>query len=160
MKRFMLVLVMLSAVLLVLIGGACTPATETDPPISSGDMPGTAIAVEGGTYWRLSPAQFRTFTGGDSVFMVGVYDNYLGEFANSDLVMSVDSVLGSLHLFPADKDTHIAVYCASGYTSKTAAAILAKAGYTHVAELSGGMDAWERQGYTPPRITNPPATIA
>jgi glyoxylase-like metal-dependent hydrolase (beta-lactamase superfamily II)/rhodanese-related sulfurtransferase len=38
------------------------------------------------------------------------------------------------------------VYCASGYRSSTAASLLRSAGFTHVADLQGGYDAWAAAG--------------
>ena len=42
---------------------------------------------------------------------------------------------------PRDRD--ILVYCAGGYRSSIAASILLRAGFTHVAEIAGGLAAWE-----------------
>jgi len=41
-------------------------------------------------------------------------------------------------------DRPIVVHCASGYRSSTAASILAKGGFTNVADLVGGMAAWDK----------------
>lgn len=41
------------------------------------------------------------------------------------------------------RDRRIAVHCAGGYRSSIAASLMARAGVGHVAELAGGMAAWE-----------------
>lgn len=46
----------------------------------------------------------------------------------------------------ADKDTPIVVYCAGGSRSALAAATLLDLGYTDVASLAGGFDAWKTAG--------------
>ena len=43
-----------------------------------------------------------------------------------------------------DHNTPLAVHCKSGYRSMIAASLLRRAGFTHVQNLVGGFDAWER----------------
>ena len=44
------------------------------------------------------------------------------------------------------KERPVIVYCDSGQRSATALAVLKKQGYTRVANLSGGMGAWQQAG--------------
>jgi len=44
------------------------------------------------------------------------------------------------------KDTPLLVYCAGGYRSSIAASLLQRAGFTSVAEIAGGLAAWETSG--------------
>ena len=44
------------------------------------------------------------------------------------------------------KDTPVLVHCAGGYRSSTAASLLQREGFTNVAELAGGIAAWEASG--------------
>ncbi|NYT17579.1 MAG: MBL fold metallo-hydrolase [Methanomicrobiales archaeon] len=52
---------------------------------------------------------------------------------------------GSLAEVP--KDRQVAVYCDAGYKGSLGASILARNGYTEVANILGGMAAWTKAGY-------------
>jgi rhodanese-related sulfurtransferase len=45
-----------------------------------------------------------------------------------------------------DHDADWVVVCASGYRSNMAASLMQRAGFTHVTNAAGGMDAWARMG--------------
>jgi rhodanese-related sulfurtransferase len=45
------------------------------------------------------------------------------------------------------RDTPVALICRSGNRSQVAAELLARAGYTQLANVQGGMIAWRRAGY-------------
>lgn len=47
------------------------------------------------------------------------------------------------HVAKLPKDRPLLVYCAGGYRSSIAASLLQRAGFHHVAEIAGGMAAWE-----------------
>lgn len=51
--------------------------------------------------------------------------------------------LTNLDQIPADKDTRIVVYCASGHRGSMAAMALRLMGYTDVVNLGGGLNAWK-----------------
>mgnify|MGYP001770914148 CR=1 FL=1 len=59
------------------------------------------------------------------------------------------------HLQRIPRDRPVLAYCLSGDRSSTAVSALLAAGFTNVANLTGGIRAWEREGYplerTPPR---------
>ena len=46
-----------------------------------------------------------------------------------------------------DKDAHIVVHCAVGGRGALAAKALKEMGYTNVANMDGGMNAWREKGY-------------
>jgi rhodanese-related sulfurtransferase len=61
-------------------------------------------------------------------------------------------VSGSLHiplsqlaqrLREVPRDRSILVYCAGGYRSSIAASVMQRDGYVNVAEIAGGIAAWE-----------------
>ena len=64
----------------------------------------------------------------------------LPEAREIPLAVLADSVAG------LDPAASTLVYCASGYRSQVAASVLAEAGFTDVADLLGGYQAWETAG--------------
>ena len=148
MKRIMLAsVVIILAFTLACGGGASATTSSTAPTPSSTALPGTTVAVEGGgNYWVITPAQLYGFKTKD-FFLADTDDSYVGEIASTDLFINYTRVASELDKFPADKTSKIVLYCTSGIKSKTAAAALVTAGYTRVMELSGGIIAWQQQGY-------------
>ena len=67
------------------------------------------------------------------------------EWAAKHLVGSVNLPLSQLkeRMGEVPRDRRVAVHCAGGYRSSIAASLLARAGVEHVAELAGGIVAWE-----------------
>ncbi|MCL2707145.1 MAG: rhodanese-like domain-containing protein [Dehalococcoidia bacterium] len=155
MKRLTFVSVVLTIALM--MTGACTPSSQPSSQASSSSTgTGTPVNVDGGTYWKLTPSQFRALTRSAGTFLVNVDNGYSGEIAETDLFLRADQAPDSLDLFPSDKDTRIAIYCSTAKNSPAVAAALVQAGYSNVFELEGGLVAWVQQGY--PAINNPPNT--
>lgn len=78
-------------------------------------------------------------------FVVNVHRPYEGEIDGTDAFIDFDDIVGDRRL-PSDTGSTILLYCASGRMSAIAADALVSAGYTDVAHLEGGMDAWEASG--------------
>jgi rhodanese-related sulfurtransferase len=64
----------------------------------------------------------------------------------------VNGIPGSLHiplnhlrerLGESPRDRPLVLHCAGGYRSSIAASLLQREGFEHVAELAGGITAWE-----------------
>jgi hydroxyacylglutathione hydrolase len=51
-----------------------------------------------------------------------------------------------LETLPLTKDQHVAVTCATGKRSSTAISIMKREGFTHLYNVTGGMEAWEHAG--------------
>lgn len=62
----------------------------------------------------------------------------------TDLVLQFDQLDPAT--LPPDRATPLAIYCRSGAMSAIAAQRLVALGYTDIAELAGGTDAWEESG--------------
>ncbi len=58
----------------------------------------------------------------------------------------INEFMGRQDEWPADKDTPIVIYCASGYRGSIATVLMRLAGYTDVRNLSGGTNAWTAAG--------------
>lgn len=69
-------------------------------------------------------------------------DGYIGNAVN----ISSTEIASKLEQLPKDKETPILVYCLSGARSARAAGAIAKAGYSNVNNLSGGINAWKAAG--------------
>ena len=146
MKRLLLVTAVVIMSCVAACGGGSNPTTSSTTAPSTA-MPGTPVAVEGGsTYWSITPAQLHSLSPSD-LFIVDADTAYIGEIANTALFINSDTISQNLDKFPSDKATKIVVYCASGMKSQTVAATLVQAGYTRVMELEGGIIAWQAQGY-------------
>jgi hydroxyacylglutathione hydrolase len=68
-----------------------------------------------------------------------------GERARAHVAGSVSLPLNHLaeHLGDIPRDRPLLVYCAGGYRSSIAASLLQRDGFTNVAEIAGGITAWE-----------------
>ena len=102
-------------------------------------------AAETATVERLSPAEFAKRTAGRAVTLINVHVPNEGEIAGTDVHIPYLSVAISEDL-PADKGAELLLYCRSGRMSAEAGQSLVDAGYTSVAELAGGFEAWKASG--------------
>lgn len=133
-------------VTLILIG--LLAACSSQSPVATVAVPTLAVkvAVEGGGYTNLTPAQLAAMLKQKDFFFVNVHIPYEGEIGPTDAELPYDQTLQLLSQYPADKNAKIVLYCRSGRMSSIAAKELVKAGYTNVWHLDGGMVAWERAG--------------
>lgn len=58
----------------------------------------------------------------------------------------IDEFMSHQDMWPADKDTEIVIYCASGYRGGIAMTMLKLMGYPNVRNMSGGFSAWVKEG--------------
>jgi rhodanese-related sulfurtransferase len=68
------------------------------------------------------------------------------ELDGTDLTMAFDDI--DPDTLPADRSTPLAVYCQSGSMSESAVEELIEMGFTDIAELDGGTQAWIASGRT------------
>jgi len=103
--------------------------------------------VNGGSYWKITPAQLNSMLENKDFLLVNVHIPYEGEIPQTDLFVPYNEVEQNLSQFPKDKGAKIVLYCRSGSMSAIAARTLVKLGFTNVWNLDGGMAEWEKQGY-------------
>jgi rhodanese-related sulfurtransferase len=130
-------------VLLGACGRGVTPTATTAPtatPI------GDPVAVDGGSYRQVSPAELRQMLDDGGVTLVNVHIPYAGEIEPTDLFIAYNEITSKTDQLP-DKDAVIVLYCLSGGMSSEVAPQLVKLGYSRIYELRGGMQAWEAAGY-------------
>ena len=107
--------------------------------------PGRAPAAGG--YRQLGPASLARALQQKDFFFVNVHVPYEGEIGGTDAFVPFDRAEEQVHLFPANRDAPIVLYCMSGRMSGIAAQTLVRLDYTNVAHLDGGMLRWVREGY-------------
>lgn len=97
---------------------------------------------------KVTSGQLAEMLRGKDFFFVNTHIPYEGEIAGTDAFIPFDETASRIREYPADKTAKIVVYCRSGRMSAIAARELAKAGFTNVIDLSGGMVGWEDAGFT------------
>lgn len=107
---------------------------------------GEEVAVEGGSFTRVSPEELKTMMGSQSFPLVNVHIPFEGNIPGTDLSIPYNEIGQNLDRLPA-KDEKIVLYCRSGSMSAEASRALVGLGYTNVWELGGGMIAWQEAGY-------------
>lgn len=142
-RRSSVALAALMTVLAVLAVG-CDSNSGNENDISAGAEPGTE-APTGEAFARLDPDAFADRMQEESAVVINVHIPYEGELEDTDEFIPYDKIVGDSRL-PEEKDTQILLYCRSGRMSEESGAALYKEGYTKLAHLEGGMNAWEHSG--------------
>ncbi len=137
---------MLATILLAACAGNSRVQTAAPLPIQT-SAPAPAAATQALPYTNVTPAQLAEMLKSKDFFLVNVHTPYAGEIAATDAFIPYDQTAQQISQYPSDRQAKIVVYCRSGRMSAIAAAELAKAGYTHIWNLDGGMSAWEQAGY-------------
>ena len=133
--------------------GLGMPGMDHGEPMSSIDhtattSPPTRRAEDGNKVQVLDPSSFAARTTEKGAVVVNVHVPFEGGITGTDLSIPFDQIASQVSLLPADRDTPLLVYCRSGRMSKIAATELVRLGYRDVADLDGGMLAWEKNGRT------------
>ena len=97
------------------------------------------------TFARHDPAAFEERMKNEQAMVINVHVPYEGEVAGTDAFIPYDQIKGDPRL-PEDKGTELLLYCKTGRMSEEAAVDLHEEGYTNIAHLEGGMNAWEASG--------------
>lgn len=120
--------------------GSDTAATSAMSGMGHDTDDDHAVGIE-----SLTPDAFAARALDDGAFVVNVHVPFEGNIDGTDDHIPFDRIVGSAAL-PSDRATTILVYCRTGSMSAQAAEALLAAGYTDVAHLRGGMDAWQAAG--------------
>lgn len=137
----------MSSRLLPLLALMLLPALASAQAPASSQQVGERVAVPGGAYWNVTPAQLQTMLGSDAKpLLVNTHIPFQGDIAGTDVSIAFNEIADHLDQLPADKDAPVALYCRSGPMSVRAATTLAGLGYTRVYSLVGGFNAWGAAG--------------
>lgn len=113
----------------------------------SASPPATSRTDAASSSRPLDPHAFAAAIVEPGRFTVNVHVPFEGRLDGTDLELPFDRILADAARLPVDRGTPVAIYCMSGRMSALAAGDLARLGYREVVELSGGMEAWARQGW-------------
>ena len=103
----------------------------------------TAAPLAGSTL--VSPAAFERRIATAGVVTINVHVPDEGSIPGTDLTIPYTDI-STTDALPADRSTPLAVYCRSGNMSASAVRDLTALGYTDIAELDGGFNAWKASG--------------
>lgn len=95
---------------------------------------------------QVGPVKFADEVTSAARVAVNVHTPDEGSIRGTDLTIPCDRIAARAAELPSDRDTPLAIYCMTGRMSQVAADTVAGLGYTDVAELSGGMQAWTAKG--------------
>jgi len=99
------------------------------------------------SYKNILPQEFDKILSARKVFLVDVHVPLQQHLDGTNLVIPYNKIKENLNKFPEDKNTEIIVYCRSGTMSTEAAQTLSQAGYTHVYNLVGGLNAYRESHF-------------
>lgn len=143
MKRKIWFMLIIAPLLVAACGGG---SSKQAAPVSSEPIPGQKVAVSGGEYINITVSDLQEMLKNKDFIFVNVHTPFEGDIAQTDLSIPYDKIDVQLDQLPSDKDARIVLYCRSDRMSSIAAETLAGLGYTNVANLEGGMVAWEQAG--------------
>jgi rhodanese-related sulfurtransferase len=100
---------------------------------------------------EVASASFRTISTDDLAEMldrkdfslINVHIPYEGEIERTDAFIPFDKIADEISDHVDDQEALIVLYCMSGRMSEIAGEALAKAGYTNVSHVAGGMIDWK-----------------
>ena len=133
--------VLIGAVAVALVAGyfaAGMPGMDHSPQTAR-------TASTDGSVVALSVEEFARRMEDPAAFAVNVHVPDEGTILGTDVAIPYDRIVGDDRL-PGDKAAPILLFCKTGRMSAEATADLTSDGYTNVAHLAGGMDAWSAAG--------------
>ena len=122
-------------------GGAMATATAALP------ITGRTTQVAGASYGELAPGELSGALANKDFTLINVHVPYEGEIAGTDAFIPYDRIGEDTARLPTDRAAAIVLYCRTGRMSAEAATTLIRLGYRNVRQLTGGMEAWQAQGY-------------
>jgi rhodanese-related sulfurtransferase len=110
------------------------------------------------TTQRVSPSLAREFVASDELLAVDVRTprEWEAKRIAGSLGIPLNHLEERLSELPLNRP--LLVYCAGGYRSSIAASLLQRMGFTQIAELAGGLAAWETAGL--PLLSSPARSFA
>ncbi len=140
------------------IGSSADSDEQAESSLDGGDVePDEAAEDEagsGGTEWKnvgqvwtLSPEELHNMLKTKDFLLLNVYHGDEGNIPGTDAHLPHTDMDAVMTYIGDDKNRKTVLYCFRGLMSVNACDTLVNAGYTHVACLDGGLEAWEGAGY-------------
>lgn len=104
------------------------------------------VKLQNNAVKEISVTQLYQMIEGKDFILVNVHVPYEGEIPQTNMFIPYNKIGEHLDELPA-KNKKIVLYCISDRMSTIAANTLAKAGYSNIYNLKGGMKAWKAAGY-------------
>jgi rhodanese-related sulfurtransferase len=130
-------------------------ASPVEAPVEAGgeDAPiGESSSEAGCSGWaalkRLSPAEVADLVATSDPIVINVHIPYAGDIPGTDTSIPYNNVDAIEAYLNYDHCADVLLICMSGGMSQSAGNELVKRGYLRVRDLNGGMDAWQKAGYT------------
>jgi len=124
---------------------------RVDAPSPDGPMD-EASSEAGCSGWstlnRLSPAEVSDLLATSDPIVINVHIPYAGDIPGTDTSIPYNNVDAIEAYLNYDHCADVVLICMSGGMSQSAGNELVKRGYLRVRDLNGGMDAWQKAGYT------------
>ncbi|PXY25400.1 rhodanese-like domain-containing protein [Prauserella muralis] len=125
-----------AAAALIGVAGCGSSGVDTEPPPTS--APASSRLLGPGEFAEAVADPVRT--------TINVHVPFEGALPGTDVIIPFDQIERQASELPSDRTTPIAVYCLSGRMSAEAVQTLENLGYTDIADLKGGMRAWQASG--------------
>ncbi len=100
-----------------------------------------------GQVWTVSPEKLHEMLETKDFLLINVYHGDEGQLPDTDTHIAHTDMDAVMAYIGDDKDRKTVLYCYRGLMSVGACDTLVAAGYTHVACLDGGLEAWVEAGY-------------
>ena len=122
-------------------------AIEEDSSEEAGGS-GQTVWENAGQVWTVSPEKLHEMLKTKDFLLINVYHGDEGQLPDTDTHIAHTDMDAIMTYIGDDKDRKTVLYCYRGLMSVGACDTLVAAGYTHVACLDGGLEAWVDAGYS------------
>jgi rhodanese-related sulfurtransferase len=100
------------------------------------------------TLAELSPKQLHDVLANKDFLLIDVHYPNAGSIPGTDARIAYDDIPALVAFIGPSLDTKVVLTCLSGGMSKSAGNALVALGYRNISELTGGMNAWTKAGYS------------
>jgi rhodanese-related sulfurtransferase len=107
-----------------------------------------ATDVAPATLGELSPKQLYDALASRDFLLIDVHYPNAGSIPGTDARIAYDDIPALVAFIGPNLDTKVVLTCLSGGMSKSAGNALVARGYRNISELTGGMNAWTKAGYS------------
>jgi phage shock protein E len=137
---------MMAAMLTLLGSGVAVAQTAAPQAAPAAAAVGRKVAVEGGAYTVVTPAELQKMMAAKDFTLINVHVPSEGDLPDTDVSIAFNEIDAHLEMLPSENSAKIVLYCKTGPMSTRAASTLVKLGFTNLHILEGGFNAWTAAG--------------